>query len=522
MSWRNRVITIVTVAAFFVVAFLVWRSKYAWPTPSAADVPCGEACAGFEAFPNGEGQQESDTWYSLKLLSQPAGTVHVRTSRYEAGGAKRWLVEFEMRLVARRGGARFELLQKTRTLSDDDGRLIRYEQRDQQLGSEGQMTHAGRIGSEWVTVRGIGGTDVKRVLFEPEALDENRDVEILFARRPPVLGEELSYRGYNSIIGDYTNIHLRVLEVRVGPPAQFVLQGRSDAETGMVRRVLINEKYQIVREESTIGNMKIVIERLAGPPEDSAFEEAPDITPLMSIPVDRALPKSENVRRVRYRLEGLQDVDAARLIGPGQSVMKQPGAGAFEIEVRRLDPPASLPFPPPLPAARDERASLQQALLPTSYVQSDDPEIRALASGATRNATDAWSAARALRAVVSDRIKGSMGTVFASAKEALRSGVGDCTEYSVLLAALARAAGIPARCPIGVVYTDRAFVGHMWTEVWVGEWRPLDAALGLDQVGPTRIRLGLQPLQFEEGQAHFEAAFISGLKISIEEVESDP
>jgi hypothetical protein len=115
-----------------------------------------------------------------------------------------------------------------------------------------------------------------------------------------------------------------------------------------------------------------------------------------------------------------------------------------------------------------------------------------------------------------------MNTVFASAKEALRSGVGDCTEYSVLLAALARAAGIPARCPIGVVYTDRAFVGHMWTEVWVGEWRPLDAALGLDQVGPTRIRLGLQPLQFEEGQAHFEAAFISGMKILIEEIELDP
>ena len=521
-AWRNRAIAIVTIAVLLVMALVIWRLKYAEPTPSTADIPCGEPCEGFEAFPSGEGETESDVWYSLKLLSQPAGNVHVRTSRYEIGDTQRWLVEFEMRLLARRGENRFELLQKIRTLSDGEGRLIRYEQRDQQVGVEGQTTHAGRVGSAWVTVRGVGGPDVKRVPFEAEALDEYRDVGILFAHHPPVLGEERSYRGYNSNIAGYTNNRLKVLEVRPGSPLMFVLEGRSDAEAGMVKRVLVDERYQIVREESTVGKVEIVIERLTGPPEGPASDDAVDIAPVMSIPVDRALPKADTVRRVRYRIEGLQDIDAARLIGPGQTVLRQTGPGVFEIEVRRLDPPASMPFPPPLLSADDERAALQRELNPTSYVQSDDPEIRALASKITHKVTDSWSAAKALRAAVSDKISGSMGTVFASAKEALRTGVGDCTEYSVLLAALARAVGIPARCPVGVVYTDHAFVGHMWTEVWVGEWRPLDAALELDQVGPTRIRLGLQPLQFEEGQAHFEGAFISGMKIVIEEVELDP
>jgi transglutaminase-like putative cysteine protease len=519
VSLSNRTIAVVAIVIVFVVALVVWRLKQAGPTPSAADVPCGEPCAGFEAFPISAGQLESDVWYSLKLLAQPAGTVRVRTSRHEIGGAKRWLVEFEMRMIARRGEDRFELVQKVRTLSDGEGRLIRYEQRDQQLGAEGQTTYAGRIGSEWVTVRGVGGTDAKRVPFEAEALDENRDMEILFARHPPVVGEERSYRGYHPIIADYTTNHVRVAEIRPGPPLMFVIEARNDAESGMVKRVFIDEKYRIIREEATIGKVELVLERLAGTPHGPASEDTVDIAPFMSIPVDRALPKLDTVRRVRYRIEGLQDIDAARLVGPGQTVLRQTGPGAFELEVRRLDPPASVPVPPPLPPAADERAVLQRELTPTSYVQSDDPEIRALALKIIRNARDSWSAAKALRAAVSSKMSGSMGTIFVSAKEALRTGVGDCTEYSVLLAALARAVGIPARCPVGVVYTDRAFVGHMWTEVWVGEWRPLDAALGLDTVGPTRIRLGLQPLQFEEGKAHFEAAFISGMKIFIEEVE---
>jgi hypothetical protein len=470
------------------------------------------------------GNPVRDVWYSLKLISQPAGNVHVRTSRHETGGAQRWLVDFEMRLLARRGEEHFELLQKIKTLSDTDGRLIRYEQRDQQLGVEGQAIHAGRVGSEWVTVRGGRDDDVKRVPFEAEALDENRDVEILFARRPPLLGEERSYRGYDSNIAGYTINRLKVVEVRPGPPVMFVLEARNDAEVGVVKRVLIDEQYRIIREEATTGKLTILIERLMGPPRSPASNDALDIAPLMSIRIDRELPKTENLRRVRYRIEGLQDLVAARLVGPGQTVLRQDGPGAFEIEVRRVDPPASLPFPPPLPQAEEERAALRRELSPTSYVQSDDREIRTLASNVTRNATDAWSAAMALRAATSDRIHGGMSTIFASAKEALRMGVGDCTEYSVLLAALARAIGIPARCPIGVVYTDHAFVGHMWTEVWVGEWLALDAALGLDHVGPTRIRLGLQPLQFEQGQpqAHFEAAFISGMKIFIEDVEIDP
>ena len=63
-----------------------------------------------------------------------------------------------------------------------------------------------------------------------------------------------------------------------------------------------------------------------------------------------------------------------------------------------------------------------------------------------------------------------------------RTGSGDCTEHAVLLTALARANGIPARVVFGMllIETDDAVhaYGHAWTEVHAeGRWQVLDATL---------------------------------------------
>ncbi len=69
---------------------------------------------------------------------------------------------------------------------------------------------------------------------------------------------------------------------------------------------------------------------------------------------------------------------------------------------------------------------------------------------------------------------------------------GDCTEHAVLLAALARASGIPARVVLGVVLQaeveSMGAFGHAWTELHVGDrWRLADgtAPINGDQVGNT-------------------------------------
>jgi hypothetical protein len=122
---------------------------------------------------------------------------------------------------------------------------------------------------------------------------------------------------------------------------------------------------------------------------------------------------------------------------------------------------------------------------PSEWLQSDAPLIQQLAVQAVGDASDAQQKMRRLRAFVSDYIdQHGLDVGYASALEVAANRRGDCTEYAVLLAALARAQGIPARVVTGMVYADRyagvsnVFLPHSWMQAWIGDrWVSYDAAL---------------------------------------------
>ncbi|MGN6283061.1 transglutaminase-like domain-containing protein [Frateuria sp.] len=122
---------------------------------------------------------------------------------------------------------------------------------------------------------------------------------------------------------------------------------------------------------------------------------------------------------------------------------------------------------------------------PNAWLQSDAPAIRRLAAQAVGGAHGDLQRMRRLRQFVSNYITGhGLDVGYASALEVVNSREGDCTEYAVLLAAMARAQGIPARVVTGMVYADRfaggsrVFIPHEWVQAWVdGRWQSFDAAL---------------------------------------------
>ncbi len=131
---------------------------------------------------------------------------------------------------------------------------------------------------------------------------------------------------------------------------------------------------------------------------------------------------------------------------------------------------------------RDEEAL--EALKPTRFLQSDDPKIVELAKKAIGGTRDAYEAAKKIETFAAgylSQINLSVG--YASAAEVAESRVGDCTEFSVLTAAMCRAVGIPSRLAVGIAYVEMyesmvsAFGGHAWTEVYIdGKWVGLDAS----------------------------------------------
>jgi transglutaminase-like putative cysteine protease len=85
-------------------------------------------------------------------------------------------------------------------------------------------------------------------------------------------------------------------------------------------------------------------------------------------------------------------------------------------------------------------------------------------------------------AFVASTVTGSHDRSFDMASQVARNRRGDCTEFAVLTAALARAAGLPARVVLGVALVPEdarlGAYGHAWAEIDGGNgWQVADAAL---------------------------------------------
>lgn len=125
---------------------------------------------------------------------------------------------------------------------------------------------------------------------------------------------------------------------------------------------------------------------------------------------------------------------------------------------------------------------LAEYLSDNDYIQANDGRIAAKAREIIGFEKNAYKAAKALEAWVHENITDKGYDVgMASAAEVLSNRKGDCTEHAVLLAALCRSVGIPAKIVVGVMYVPvggaekGTFGYHMWNEVYVGEWIQLDA-----------------------------------------------
>lgn len=202
-----------------------------------------------------------------------------------------------------------------------------------------------------------------------------------------------------------------------------------------------------------------------------APDQGVDMLRAATVPSPRRLPASFRSRPLRYRIHAAAGI-AQPLLATDEQQVTALGHDEWQLDIGTAHGGQQAP-----PQPGDSAA--------TAWLQSDAPAIRQLAIQAVGNAGSDRARMRRLRAFVSGYITGhGLDVGYASALEVLRSRQGDCTEYAVLLAALARSQGIPARVVVGMVYADRfagadqVFVPHEWVQAWIdGRWQSYDAAL---------------------------------------------
>lgn len=239
------------------------------------------------------------------------------------------------------------------------------------------------------------------------------------------------------------------------------------------------------------------------------------------------LPKpldAANLRRVRYRLRVDEDVKEEMFPKTAMQRAKRVSDRVIDLDVRRIDW-KKLASSKPSTIPDDVKAYLGSS----TFLNAKDPKIVELARKAIGDETEPTKMSDLLRKFVTEYVTLKDLTVgLGTASEVARSRQGDCTEHAVLLAAMARAAGLPARCVGGMVYVSSLagrnyiFGFHMWTQVWIaGEWVDIDAALRQTDCDPSHIAMAIMPLN-EDSMTDIAVGilpFIGKTKLEIIETE---
>jgi transglutaminase-like putative cysteine protease len=344
---------------------------------------------------------------------------------------------------------------------------------------------AGRQLTLGVTTRS-GSHSETRELAEPPALAQN------LSRKLADGGLTLGARHQWMVFDPAT---LRNAPVTVSVGKREVVRGdsgpipafRVEMEfSGLRTTSWITDTGEVVREESPLGLITVreTADRaraMAVPGRVQAdLLEAAAVVPVMT-GVRARIDEARDVRRLRVRLDGV-DLPETDLDGVGQTFNGNVGN---VIDIR--DPQALRAGP------ADREAAKYLAAEP--LIESDAPEIRAEAETAIGGATDTRLRAERLTRHVNALLEKKPTVGLPSAREVLRTRVGDCNEHTALFVAMARSLGIPSRIAVGLVHAHGAFYYHAWPEVYIDEaggrgyWLPVDPTLNEFPADGTHIRL---------------------------------
>ncbi len=431
-----------------------------------------------------EGTVLREEWHALYVNGRKCGHQHYVTRPVRKDGRLLFRTSIEQAFSIRRGGMTLQF-DVDKTVTEDESGLVVSFRLDSRQGPLRQVTEGHVEGQELVLKSGVGGEAAVTRIPAPRGLCPWA-VDRLRRRQGFEPGTSYSF---NAFVPEFPS---RALEtsVTVGPTVPVhtykgvqqlhKLDYRVSLLSGLEATDWVDEENTTWRSRATAGPGLQMEFRLV-PREQALLPGRPaDILVASFVKTDREIPRPRELERLRLLLlpKGEGSKLAELPAGPHQRVERT--AEGLVVTIRRARPSPEKSYRLPY------RGKAHRNLLaPNRWMQTEDASVSAAAREALAGTEDALTAARRIEDYVSAKItRKDLSRGMGTALDALRDGSGDCTEHAVLVAALARASGMPARVVAGLAYVkDWPGVGdtfgyHMWTEVWVGQWLPLDGALG--------------------------------------------
>jgi hypothetical protein len=512
------------VAGFWILAGLLvglTAAGCAESTPVASSTPAGQTAAP----PERVSPPQRETWDITYILGSRAGYTQTTVRSVTYAGRKAVRIESVDHLEVQRSGERIKPDSRVVSIETPEGKLLQFES-ELQLGPAPMRTVGRVVGDRLELETSTQGQKISPQIPWSAECGGPFAAEDSLRREPLEPGGKRTLRllvpGFNQVASltmtakDYESVQLPVgtcdllrIDTELRFPNGQVLKGGmwTDRQGDTLKTRIAALNMEKVRATKALALKQ---------PEKLDLDLLWDL----AVKLDRPLPDAHHTQRVRYRVQ-LEGDDPAKMFvsGPSQRI-KSIDAHTAEVTVYATGPgkPEGNPDAPDDPPSDDDRR-------PNNLIQSDNAKIVAMARKAAGADQDPWRTAVALERYVNQLItKKDFSQAFATAAEVAENPVGDCTEHAVLLAALARARGIPTRAAMGLVYMQgkQAFGYHMWDEVYVGgRWIPIDATLGQGGIGAAHLELAHSSLKGASAYSSFLPVIqvIGRLKIEVLEVE---
>ena len=467
-----------------------------------------------------------ESWDAIYIGKAKVGHAHVWVKPVKDGAGNPLVnVRVDWELSLKRGRDRVQLRLLYGTIETPDGAVLRIDTRSKASNDDIRTFGDVKDGVMNLTIQGNQTSQKKTIPWGPEVRGPYAS-ELSLSRQPLAPGESRELKTY---IPDLNRVCVTRLtakdreDVPLGTKGenrnllkieQVVIGEDGKPVTGMASTLWVDETGQILKSfTDLLGGMTTFRTTKAGALNDGGGVEF-DLLAKSIIKVPRPIPNADRTRDVVYRIRMENDEPAEVFVKDRrQEATVGNDKSTATVEVKTAGPNA---------AGKGEEAG-PEYLRANPLVNSEDPGVVRLMTKAVGRETDPWARASAIREWVSRNLKDkNFAVAFAPAAEVARNLRGDCSEHSVLVAAMCRAAGIPSRCVVGLVYAPSlgGFGPHMWNEVFVNDrWVALDAAFDQSEVDATHLKLASTSL---DGVAPFEA-FLPVLKvldkITIEPIE---
>lgn len=438
-----------------------------------------------------------ESWDAVFIGGKRIGYINTKVTPLEEKGKSYIRVEVTTTLTFKRLNDSVTVRQRFGTIEKPDGEVLRLDTRSNSGG--GDIRTFGDVDESGQMILTMEGNDQAKT----EKLAWGKDirgpyaVEQSLARSIIKPGEERTLKSYVPDLNKVITIKLmarNVEPVELGGGVKRDLMKIDSAVTGSDGKRIpeLDTTYwsdnggQVLKSFTDAFGGYITYRTTKASAEAPIVAERLDLLATSIIKTNTKIKSSETVRQATYHVDS-KDLALKEVIPDDirQALKIADGGKSGTLTVTTQDRQSGPVGPEKLP---------DEYLQPSPLINSDDARIQTVARSATQGIADDWEKVVAINNWVSKNLRRkNFAVAFAPASTVVRTLAGDCTEHSVLVAAMCRAVGVPAKTAVGLVYVDSlgGFGFHMWNEVYINRrWVAIDATFRQTEVDATHIKLG--------------------------------